>query len=422
MEKEEEPQQIIKDISTLLITKDQLDYSKKLTFKDEGKEIDKIVITTGSPDRKVLITDEVRYLIQKYLFNLKTNQFVIFNKDYKNPIKKKIQSMDSNNSIVRKCILQMTESQMTFFIVDKTKEPIYNNIINEFKLDKERQFKKEKKEEAKNKKFEEINSGKIKEDKEINKEEEKFEFEKYYEFDNNVYYRILLIDVMHKLPNDPKNINQYKKFLTEMLDEIRHFIKKKDYNTTESWCNNAISKITSMKKDFKKDWNSNKNLKNKKECMEILKKILLNKVFCLGEKNTNETLDKAIETANLYLDLYKNDLDDQFMKMTGRLVKFKMKKKEWDEAKKNIDIILNYYKDNNNIPDWVKILENEFNNGNVIAKEKKCKKIKKSIQDLYVNEEYFEWRNSLQKKELDEYIFNLNNNLNFRYNYFNKVK
>ena len=224
MENEEEPQQIIKDISKLLITKDQLDYSKKLTFKDEGKEIDKIVITTGSPDRKVLITDEVRYQIQKYLFNLKTNQFVVFNKDYKNPIKKKIQSMDSNNSIVRKCILQMTESQMTFFIVDKTKEPIYNNIINEFKLDKERQFKKEKKEEAKNKKFEEINSGKIKEDKEINKEEEKFEFEKFYEFDNNVYYRILLIDVTHKLPNDPKNINQYKKFLTEMLDEIRHFI------------------------------------------------------------------------------------------------------------------------------------------------------------------------------------------------------
>ena len=109
--------------------------------------------------------------------------------------------------------------------------------------------------------------------------------------------------------------------------------------------------------------------------MEILKKILLNKVFCLGEKNTNESLDKAIETANLYLDLYKNDLDDQFMKMTGRLVKFKMKKKEWDEAKKNIDIILNYYKDNNNIPDWVKILENEFNNGNVIAKEKKSSNI-----------------------------------------------
>ena len=45
---------------------------------------------------------------------------------------------------------------------------------------------------------------------------------------------------MHKLPNDPKNINQYKKFLTEMLDEIRHFIKKKDYNTSERWCNNAI--------------------------------------------------------------------------------------------------------------------------------------------------------------------------------------
>ena len=204
-----------------------------------------------------------------------------------------------------------------------------------------------------------------------------------------------------------------------MLEEIRIFIKKKDYNSAESWCNNSISKITSMKKEFKKDWNSNKNLKNKNECMEILKKILLNKTFCLSEKKSNDCIDKGIETGKLYFDLFKNNLDDQYMKMTGRLVKFQMKKKEWDDAKNNIDIILNYYKDNNNIPDWVKILEKEFVNGKIIAKEKISKKIKQSIQDLYINDEVFEWRNSLQKKELDNYIYNLNNKINY---YINKIK
>ena len=419
MTNEEELKKTTKDMSLLLITKDQLDYSKKLTFNDEGIEIDKIIIKTGSSGRKVLISDEVRYQIQKYLFNTKTNQFEIFNKDYKNPMKKKIQSMDINNSIVRKCLLQMTERQMTFFIIDKSKEPVYNNIINEFKLDKERQFKKEKREESKNKKFKEIHSEIIKEEKDKNKEEEKFDFEKNYEFDNYIYYRILLIDVIHKLPTEPKKINQYKKYLKEMLEEIRIFIKKKDYNSAESWCNNSISKITSMKKEFKKDWNSNKNLKNKNECMEILKKILLNKTFCLSEKKTNDCIDKGIETGKLYFDLFKNNLDDQYMKMTGRLVKFQMKKKEWDDAKNNIDIILNYYKDNNNIPDWVKILEKEFVNGKIIAKEKISKKIKQSIQDLYINDEVFEWRNSLQKKELDNYIYNLNNKINY---YINKIK
>ena len=135
--------------------------------------------------------------------------------------------MDINNSIVRKCLLQMTEGQMTFFIIDKAKEPVYNNIINEFKLDKERQFKKEKREESKNKKFKEIHSEIIKEENDKNKEEEKFDFEKNYEFDDCVYYRILLIDVIHKLPTEPKKINQYKKYLKEMLEEIRIFIKKK---------------------------------------------------------------------------------------------------------------------------------------------------------------------------------------------------
>ena len=33
---------------------------------------------------------EVRYFIQKYLFNKETNEFMLGNKDYKNPVKKKI--------------------------------------------------------------------------------------------------------------------------------------------------------------------------------------------------------------------------------------------------------------------------------------------------------------------------------------------
>ena len=180
-------------------------------------------------------------------------------------------------------------------------------------------------------------------------------------------------------------------------------MKKNDFNSTESYCNNGINKIISMKKILKEKWNEKKNEKNKKECMEILKKILLNKALCLDKKNTIESLDKAIETANLYFDLYKEDIDDQYMKMSGRLVNFKMKKKEWDEAKKHIDKILNYYK-NKEIPDWVNQLEKEFNNGNSIAKDQKSKKIKQSIQNLYQDDENYEWGKSFQMNELNDYL------------------
>ena len=117
------------DMKILFSTKDSIDFTKKISFKDEGKEINKIIIIPGSNSRKVLITDEVRYQIQKYLFNIKTNQFVILNKDYKNPVKKKIKSMDDKNSLVRRCLLHMTENQMTFFFMDKSIESNYNNII-----------------------------------------------------------------------------------------------------------------------------------------------------------------------------------------------------------------------------------------------------------------------------------------------------
>ena len=393
------------DMTILFSTKESIDFTKKISFKDEGKEINKIIIIPGSSIRKVLITDEVRYQIQKYLFNTKTNQFVIVNKDYKNPVKKKIKSMDDKNSIVRRCLLHMTECQMTFFFMDKSIEPNYNNIIKDLKEDKERQFKKEKKEEAKNKKFEELKEGIVKDDKEKkNIEEEKFDFENNYEFDNFIYYRILLLDVYHQLPKEPNKVTEFKKYLNEILDEIRHFMKKNDFNSTESYCNNGIGKILSMKKVLKDNWNAKNNEKNKKECMEILKKILLNKTLCLDKKNTTESLDKAIETANIYInDLYKNDIDEQYMKMSGRLVSFKMKKKEWDEAKNHMEVILHYYK-NKDIPDWVNQLEKEFNSGNSFAKDQKSKKIKQTIQNLYIDEENYEWGKSFQINELNEYL------------------
>ena len=247
------------DMKILFSTKDSIDFTKKISFKDEGKEINKIIIIPGSNSRKVLITDEVKYQIQKYLFNIKTNQFVILNKDYKNPVKKKIKSMDDKNSLVRRCLLHMTENQMTFFFMDKSIESNYNNIIKELKEDKERQFKKEKKEEAKNKKFEELKEGIVKDDKEQkNIEEEKFDFENNYEFDNFIYYRILLLDVYHQLPKEPNKVNEFKKYLNEILDEIRHFMKKNDFNSTESYCNNGINKIISMKKILKEKWNEKK--------------------------------------------------------------------------------------------------------------------------------------------------------------------
>ena len=136
------------------------------------------------------------------------------------------------------------------------------------------------------------------------------------------------------------------------------------------------------------------------------------------KKNTIESIDKAIETGNLYIDLYKDDIDEQYMKMCGRIVHLKMKKKEWDEAKKHIEIILNYYK-NKDIPDWVKQLEKEFNSGNSVAKDQKSKKIKQSIQNLYIEDDNYEWGKSFQINELNDY---LNKEVHILSNRFKNIK
>ena len=95
-----------------------------------------------------------------------------------------------------------------------------------------------------------------------------------------------------------------------------------------------------------------------------------------------------------------------------------MKKKEWDEAKKHIEIILNYYK-NKDIPDWVNQLEKEFNNGNSIAKDQKSKKIKQSFQNLYQDDENYEWGKSFQMNELNDY---LNKEVHILSNRFKNIK
>ena len=73
------------DMSILFSTKESIDFTKKIAFKDEGKEINKIVFIPGSSIRKVLITDKVQY---KYIKQL--NRIIEANKDVIVKVKNKI--------------------------------------------------------------------------------------------------------------------------------------------------------------------------------------------------------------------------------------------------------------------------------------------------------------------------------------------
>ena len=96
----------ITSMSSLLVTKDDIDFSMQIPFKENGKDIYKIILKKNDSQKRVGQLSEVRFYVQKYLYNKEKKEFLLGNKDYKNPLKKKIDKMTSEEAILRKCILK----------------------------------------------------------------------------------------------------------------------------------------------------------------------------------------------------------------------------------------------------------------------------------------------------------------------------
>ena len=113
------------NFNILLTKKSLIDFTQKTIFQiDTNKQIIKIFLNKSQSTRKIDLNSNILLQRQIYLFNKKTEEFVLCNKqNYQNKSKKKIANMTAEEAILRKLLLEMFENQQNLFIVSKEIAP-----------------------------------------------------------------------------------------------------------------------------------------------------------------------------------------------------------------------------------------------------------------------------------------------------------
>lgn len=365
----------VTSMSNLLISKDDIDFTMQIPFKEGKHVINKIILRKNDSQKRIELQSEVRFYIQKYLFNKETNEFLLGNKDYKNPVKKKIDKMTSNEAILRKCLLELFDGHVVLFILDKDIDlNQYEKCLKEQKIPKE----------------------------------------EYNKYEPLIYYRIGIDIILNPHPIEPAKIGDYYSFVNKFYEEIKYLIVKENYGDAESWCNAAINKIFGMKKTLKKSFDEPKNSKNKKEILKLMKKIILNKTYCIerkpGDLKTSryERGVKCVE--NEYYKYYPNEKnDDCYLKITARLCGFYTKMRQFDNAEKAINEIKKNCSSLSNCSSVIKTLQDNINNERGSQKRTNKKKAEYFLRELNQNPNFysndnFEWEPSIQNHNLEEYL------------------
>lgn len=421
------------NFNILLTKKSLIDFTQKTIFQiDNNKQIEKIFINKSQSTRKIDLNSNILLQRQIYLFNKKTEEFVLCNKqNYQNKSKKKIANMTSEEAILRKLLLEMFENQQNLFIVSKEIAP--NDFRDNFKSvfdDFERRTIKEKKEEERLKNKD--NKDALKSFTEYNKEdpvlknEIKTLFESKFDFEDNLYFRIIIHDVIPQKPNPPNEIKKFIQYVNNMNEEIKKFIEKQNFTEAETWCNACISAIFSMKKDLKKIFNDKKNASIKKKIYEKMKKVFLNKTYVVEKKNTNNKIKDYNDNIKLitgeYYKIYPNEFDQDYLKITGRLCNYYMNIKNWEEAKKCIDEINKNCKGLENYENLVKDLTEKLNR----IQTKVTGKTKQRYEEFFRKNKYTlgfnlgedDWERSVNQDELNIFLEKESEKINKLLKYF----
>ena len=63
----------VTSMSNLLISKDDIDFTMQIPFKEGKHVINKIILKKNDSQKRIELQSEVRYFIQKYIFNKEKN-------------------------------------------------------------------------------------------------------------------------------------------------------------------------------------------------------------------------------------------------------------------------------------------------------------------------------------------------------------
>jgi hypothetical protein len=181
---------------------------------EDNKEIiklGKVIIHSKDSNRRIDEKSDVKFSLRKYICLKEDKSMKIFNKDYKNICKRTIEKMTAEENIIRKCLLNLYDKQVAWFVVHKDIDaPQYKRAKLELKI----------------------------EDMSL--------------YEDVLYYQIIVDSVIYPQPSEPKVITQFDKFIKKYQDEIRYFLSIEDYTNAISWSNSIMGKFFTMNKELKK--------------------------------------------------------------------------------------------------------------------------------------------------------------------------
>jgi hypothetical protein len=330
-------------------------------------KIGKVIVDSKDSNRRIEEMSEVKMFLRKYLCLKEDKSMRIFNKDYKNICKKKIDKMSAEEVVLRKCLLNSFDKQVVLFVIHKDTDP---HQLRRAKTD--------------------------------------LKIEDMSLYEDYLYYQIIIESVIYPQPAEPKQIQQYEKFIKKYQDEIRYLISVENYTDAISWCNSICSKFFTMNKEIKKQMTEDVRKKLQPE----LKSVILNKTMAYMKKqNKDNTSGKdyedVIKVIKEYYSLFP-EKDEKYVKITKRLIKCYLEIKDLEMAENVIKDLSELSKGD----DEIKSLENQL----LAIRGQQNKKNKKNILEMFkspnedeYDSEAFIWDHAVEDfSEID-----LNGNLDF---------
>jgi hypothetical protein len=293
---------------------DEIDFNKIIPIKGEKPKfhIGKVILEASNSSRRVELKSEVKFFLQKYISQEGTLR--LFSNDYKNIVKKNIEKMNQDEAILRQCLLSLEDNQTVWMVIDKS--------IDEFQWNKA-------------------------------KAQMKLETDP----DPYIYYKIKIVSIYFQQPAEPKDIDNYSRYVIKFRDEIKYLISKENYLEADKWANSAISRFFTPSKEIKTLFEKNEN--KKKIILNEFKSIMLNKTLALmkidrpDKKKDNESIIKVAKEYKKYFQI----IDKYYVKMSLREIKCYLTLKNIEMAEQTLKEIENSITDED-----IKLEYNNMNN------------------------------------------------------------
>lgn len=311
-----------------LIPIDEYNNFPSIGCSNQNFNMAKVIINTSDSNRRIEEKCEVKFFLQKYLCSSEDDSLKLFNKDYKNILKKQIEKMKKEETTLRKCLLSLFDKQIVWVIINKDHDPAqFQTAMKDLKQTDASKFR------------------------------------------NNIYCKIFIESVTYPQPAEPKSIHLYDRFMKNFQDEIRYFISIENFTDAISWCNKMTNCFFNMNKELKKQLTP----EIRQKLLPEMKSIILNKTLAWMKKQNKETKKDYEEVVNIINNEYYpnfSEKDEKYLKITLRLAKCYLELRDLEKCENVLKDLLLCSPEDENVLQLKREFDQIKNIKNINAKKK----------------------------------------------------